>query len=76
MQKIHTTRLLLVNASEHLRLNADFLVPKFGSCEYSQNRPNESVLRLSREYSKAILYQPQSEQETEVRTAVESRNHV
>ncbi|GFY14361.1 hypothetical protein TNCV_1021261 [Trichonephila clavipes] len=45
-------------------------------CEYSPNRPNESGLRMSRGYSKAILDQLPNEQETAVRTDVESRNHV
>ncbi|GFV63866.1 hypothetical protein TNCV_5138711 [Trichonephila clavipes] len=49
---------------------------KFGSCEYSPNRLNESVLRLSRGYSKAILDQLPNEQETAVTTDVDSRNHV
>ncbi|GFT89197.1 transposable element Tcb1 transposase [Trichonephila clavipes] len=49
---------------------------KFGSCEYSPNRPNESVLRLSRGYSKVILDQLPNEQETAVTTDVYSRNHV
>ncbi|GFW34012.1 hypothetical protein TNCV_286961 [Trichonephila clavipes] len=59
-----------------VRWNADYLFPKFGSCEYSPNRPNESGLRLSRGYSKAILDQLPNEQETAVRTDVKSRNHV
>ncbi|GFV12534.1 hypothetical protein TNCV_1534171 [Trichonephila clavipes] len=45
-------------------------------CEYSPNRPQESVLRLFEGYSKAILDQLRNEQETAVRTDVESRNHV
>ncbi|GFX71687.1 uncharacterized protein TNCV_4131331 [Trichonephila clavipes] len=49
---------------------------QFGSCEYSPNRPNQSGLRLSRGYSKVILDQLPNEQETAVRTDVESRNHV
>ncbi len=53
MQKIHTTRLVSLNALGHLRLGVDFLVPKFGSCGYSLNGPNKSVLRLSKGYSKA-----------------------
>ncbi|GFW50789.1 hypothetical protein TNCV_3590711 [Trichonephila clavipes] len=52
------------------------LFPKLGSCEYSPNRPNESGLRLSRGYSKVILDQLPNEQETALRTDVESRNHV
>ncbi len=70
MQKIHIVTFL--NASEHLMLNAAFLVPKFSSCEYSLNHPNKSVLCLSRIFSKAVLHQHQSEQETEITTAVDT----
>ncbi|GFT75699.1 hypothetical protein TNCV_4192211 [Trichonephila clavipes] len=69
-------RYFLVSVAELVRLNANCLFPKFGRCEYSPNRPNESGLRLSRGYSKAILNQLSNEQETAVRTDVESRNHV
>ncbi|GFT86051.1 hypothetical protein TNCV_3256781 [Trichonephila clavipes] len=65
-----------MSVAELVRWNADCLFPKFGSCEYLPNRPNESGLRLSRGYSKAILDQLPNEQETAVRTNVESRNHV
>lgn len=65
-----------MNATQTVRLNAYFLVSQFGSCEYSLNRPNENALCLSRKYSKFILNQPQSEQETGVRTGVDHRNHV
>ena len=54
----------------------DFLVAKFGSCEYLANRPDESALHLSRGYSKANRNQLQGKQEIEVRTGVDSRNHV
>ncbi|GFW34713.1 hypothetical protein TNCV_953411 [Trichonephila clavipes] len=60
----HTTSLLLVSVAELVRWNADCLFPEFGSCEYSPNRPNESVLRLFRGYSKANLDQLPNEQET------------
>ncbi|GFX70314.1 hypothetical protein TNCV_2955341 [Trichonephila clavipes] len=72
----HTTPLLLVSVAELVRWNAGCLLPKFGSCEYSPNRPNESVFLLSRGYSKAILDQLPNERETAVRTDVKSRNHV
>ncbi|GFU20853.1 hypothetical protein TNCV_5059741 [Trichonephila clavipes] len=74
--KLHTTPLLLVSVTELVRWNADCLFPKFGSSEYSPKRPNESALRLSRGYSKAILDQLPNGQETTVRTDLESRNHV
>ncbi|GFW49092.1 hypothetical protein TNCV_467201 [Trichonephila clavipes] len=45
------------------------------TCEYLPNRSNESGPRLFRGYSKAILDQLPNEQETAVRTDVESRNH-
>ena len=57
-------------------MNVDFLVVKFGSCEYSSNRLNESACHLSRGYSKAILNQLQGEQDIEVRTGVDFRNRV
>ncbi|GFV19186.1 hypothetical protein TNCV_3224041 [Trichonephila clavipes] len=75
-RKTHTTPLLLVSVAELVRWNADCLIPKFVNCQYSLNRPNESGLRLSRGYSKAILDQLPNKQETAVRTDVESRNHV
>ncbi|GFW59014.1 hypothetical protein TNCV_2831201 [Trichonephila clavipes] len=65
-----------MSVAELVRWNAGCLFPKFGSCEYSPNRPNERVLRLSRGYSKAILNQLPNERETAERTDVESRNHV
>ena len=65
-----------MTAKEPVRLNVDVLTAKFGSCEYSPNRPNESVLHLSRGYSKAILNQPQGKQEIVVRTYVKFRNHL
>lgn len=71
MQKHHTTPSFLVNPSEPVRLNAKFLVSEFGSFEYSLNCPNENALRRSREYFNFIHNQPQSEQETEVRTGVD-----
>ncbi|GFW00427.1 hypothetical protein TNCV_692661 [Trichonephila clavipes] len=75
-RKTHTTPLLLVSVAELARWNADCLFSKFGSCEYLPNHLNESGLRLSRGYSKAILDQLPNKQETAVRTDVESRNHV
>ena len=65
-----------MTATEPVRFNTDFLVPKFGSCEYSLNHPNESPLHLFREHTKDILSQPQGEQEIEVRTGIESQTHV
>ena len=65
-----------MTATEPARLKLDFLVAKFGSREYSPNRPNENALHLSRRYSKAILNQLQGDQKIEVRTGVDSRNHV
>ncbi|GFW74858.1 hypothetical protein TNCV_5138371 [Trichonephila clavipes] len=65
-----------MSVAELVRWNADCLFPKFGSCECSTNRPNKSLLRLSRRYSKVILDELPNEQETAVRTDVESRNHV
>lgn len=59
--QIHTTSVLLMNEMEPVRLNVDFLVPKFGNCEYSLNHPNESALYMTTGYSKAILNQYQSE---------------
>ncbi|GFU96845.1 hypothetical protein TNCV_1069141 [Trichonephila clavipes] len=38
----------LLSVAELVRWNADCLFPKFDSCEYSPNHPNESGLRLSR----------------------------
>lgn len=64
-----------MKATKPVRLNANFLVPKFDNCEYSLNRRNENLFRLPRGYFKTILNQPQTEQETEVRTFAKSRNH-
>lgn len=76
MQKPHNTPLLLLTSTGLVRLNADFLVSKFGICGYPPNLPTESDLRLSREYSKAFLNHPQNEKEAEVRTSADSRNDV
>ena len=64
----------MVTGTKHVRL-MNFLVPKIDSCEYSLNRPNKSVFHVSRGYSKTILNQAKEEQETVVRTGVESRDH-
>ena len=49
------TQFLLVTAMKTIRLNTNFLVSKFGNSGYSLNRPNESDLPLTKEYSIAIL---------------------
>ena len=73
MQQIHTTPLLFVTAMVPVRLNSDFLVPKFGICENSRNRSNKSALHLSKGYFNTIMNQPQGKGEIIVRVDVESR---
>ena len=58
-----------------VRLNTDFLVPKFLQLCIFTEQSNKNLLYLSRAYPKATLNQPQGEQETVVRTGDESRNH-
>ena len=73
---IHTTPLFLVAATDPMPFDMNFPAPKFGSCEHIRNRSNARVLHLSWGYSKAILIQPQGEQDIVVRTGVGSENHL
>lgn len=67
---------LLLNVTKSVRLNTDFLVSKFGNCEYLMCHSNENAIRIPKNIQKVILDLTKSEQATEVRTVFESQNHV
>ena len=72
---IHATHLHLMTVMKPGELKMNFPIPKFGSCEFSQNHSNEIVLYMFRGYSNVILNQHQSEYKLVVSTVVDFRNY-